>query len=110
MLLEGEERHMSLEFRTTLLLTLALSLAACSHRPNTASHSPHDTLRDGTPPGDHTGSDPANPHANPSNGADESAAGEMGPQAPESGSSGHPQDAAPASPMGDSAAPNSASP
>jgi hypothetical protein len=105
MLLEGKERHMSLAFPTTLLLMLALPLAACSHRTNTASRSPDDTLRDGTPPGDHTGSNPAHP----SNGADDSAGGETGPQPPGPGWSEHGQDA-PASPLGASAGPNGASP
>lgn len=96
---------MSLAFHTTLLLMLALPLAACSHRTNTASHSPDDTLRDGTPPGDHTGSDPARPN----NGADDSAAGEAGPRGAGPGLSGHGQDA-PASPLGGSAGPNGAPP
>jgi hypothetical protein len=101
MLLEPEERHMSFDFRTTLLLTLALPLAACSDRTNSASRSPDDTLRDGTPPGDHTASDPANPHADPSSAADGSAVGDTGPGA---------RDGAPAAPSGGTAEPNGASP
>lgn len=92
------------KFPTILLLALALPLAACSQRTNTASRTPDDTLHDGTPPGDHTGSDPSGSKAgDPSRGAGD------GPDVPGPGWSGHREDPPPP-PTGGAAGPNGAAP
>jgi hypothetical protein len=51
---------MSLKFHDAILLAfgLALPLGACSERSHTAARSPHDTLHNGMPDGDHTMSRP----------------------------------------------------
>jgi hypothetical protein len=74
MLLSAQERHMSFPSHLSLLCVLALPVAACSHQANTASRTPDDTLRDGTPGGDHTGSDPSKLR----NGVDDNATEEPG--------------------------------
>jgi hypothetical protein len=99
---------MSFQTKTALLLALALPLAACSHRTNTASRTPDDTLRDGTPEGDHTGSDPSNPRNDVDNNAppDETSGPEV---VPGPGWSGQRQDP-PTPPTGGAAGPNGAAP
>lgn len=52
---------MSFRMQLILLSALALPVAACSHQTHAASRTPEQTLQNGTPDGDHTGSDPSNP-------------------------------------------------
>jgi hypothetical protein len=96
---------MSFRLQLVLLSALALPVAACSHQSHAASRTPDQTLRNGTPDGDHTGSDPSNPRSDIDDHAPaEQGSGPEGVPAPGGSSPGagpsSPSGVAPAGPAG----------
>ena len=98
---------MSFKIPVALLLAVSLPMSACVGETKTASRTPDDALHNGTPEGDHTGSDPSQPNDD----GDKVSEPPPGPSLPGPGPgwSGSRQDP-PTPPTGGAEGPNGASP